>query len=130
MNQTISSTENPQSCDDLPNKAELDFWGLLLAALLVSLRHWKLLVFGPLIIGIIALAGSFLLPKSYISYAYVGPLNDEMARKSSALIVSPPVVDAALRKLSKSLPAMTPDEGMRYLTQRIRFRSLQGRIQS
>lgn len=107
--------------------AEVDPWAVLLDSLLVILRHWKLLIIGPLIAGAVAYAGSFLLPESYRSYAYVGPLDEATAKRSSTLIPSPVVLDAALRKLSQQpFPSMTPEQARRYLMRRIQFKPVQG----
>ncbi|QWG17036.1 hypothetical protein KMZ68_18905 [Bradyrhizobium sediminis] len=128
MNQNFPSTQGSLSQQEPPTSAEADPWALLLDSLLVILRHWKLLIIGPLIAGAVAYAGSLLLPKSYRSYAYVGPLEEAMAKRSSTLIPSPVVVDAVLRKLSQRQPfsSMPPEEGRSYLASRIQFRPVQG----
>ncbi|MFZ2160220.1 MAG: hypothetical protein WAV72_29440 [Bradyrhizobium sp.] len=128
MNSNFSSTQGSLSQQEPPTSAEADPWALLLDSLLVILRHWKLLIIGPLIVGAVAYAGSLLLPKSYLSYAYVGPLDEATAKRSSTLIPSPVVLDAALRKLSQRQPfsSMAPEVGRRYLAPRIQFRPAQG----
>jgi hypothetical protein len=104
---------------------KVDPWDVLFQAFLVLLKHWKLLIIGSLIAGAVAYSGSFLLGKSYRSYAYVGPLDEALGKRSATLIQSPVVLDAAVRglpvKLSSSIPA---NESRAYVAQRIRFRPI------
>ncbi|UPJ51981.1 hypothetical protein IVB30_11875 [Bradyrhizobium sp. 200] len=112
------------SAQPLPG-GKVDPWDVLFEAFLVLLKHWKLLIIGPLIAGVVAYSGSFLLAKSYRSYAYVGPLDETLGKRSAALIQSPVVLDAAVRGLPEKLFSPIPaNQSRAYVTQRIRFRPI------
>ena len=126
MNQNVSSEQDSLSHNKLPSGGS-DYWAMLLDALLVILERWKLLVAGPLIAGAVAYGGTFLLQKSYLSYAYLGPLDEATDKNTPALILSPLVLNAALRKLPQQpFSSMTTDEGRLYLAQRVQFRPAKG----
>jgi hypothetical protein len=121
MNQNVSTKQASLPQQDLP-ESKLDIWTVLLDALIILSGRWKLLIVGPLIAGAVAYAGAFLLPKSYLSYAYVGPLDEATARKTSSLILSPSVLDAVLRKFPQPpFSSMTMDEARLYLAERVGF---------
>jgi hypothetical protein len=119
MNQMTSA--KPDSSTPPLSSSRIDPWELLLDSAFVLLTNWKLLIIGPLIAGAIAYAGSFLLQKSYRSYAYVGPLDQATATRSAALIFSPAVLDAALRALPNILSTVAVSERSTYLKERVRF---------
>jgi hypothetical protein len=76
----------------LPNAYEEDEISLL--DLLVTLAEsWKLLVFGPLLIGVLSGALSFLLPNTYESVAIARLTEEEVA-----LIHAAPVLDPLVEK--------------------------------
>jgi hypothetical protein len=120
MNQ-MTSAKQDSSTPPSPG-GRIDPWALLFDSALVLLTNWKLLIIGPLIAGAIAYAGSFLLEKSYRSYAYVGPLDEATATRSAALIFSPAVLDTALRALPDKLFTVAVNERSAYLKQRVRFK--------
>ena len=126
MNQNLAPKQDSLPPHNLSG-GKTDFLAALLDAIFIILEHWKLLVAGPLIAGAVAYASSFLLQKSYQSYAYLGPLDEGTGKKTSMLILSPMVLDAALRKLPRPpFSSMTTDEGRLYLTQRIHFALIKG----
>lgn len=111
---------------ELP-ESKIDIWTVLLDALIILSDRWKLLILGPLIAGAIGYAGAFLLPKSYASSAYVGPLDEATAKKASSLILSPLVLDATLRKFQRPpFSSMTLDEARLYLQERVGFALARG----
>jgi len=65
----------------------------LLDILVILAESWKLLVFGPLIAGVLAGALSFLWPKTYESVAIV-----RMSEAELALLNSAPVLDPLIEK--------------------------------
>ena len=69
----------------------------LLDILVTLAESWKLLVFGPLIVGVLAGALSFALPKTYESVAIVRLTEQELA-----LINSAPVLDPIIEKFGLS----------------------------
>jgi hypothetical protein len=115
--------------DSLPDGERLDdeqkdYWGALLNAILSVLAHWRLLVVGPLIAGAIAYAVSFILQKSYVSYTYLGPLEEPASKMAAAVFFSPRVLNAALEKFPQyPSSAMTDDERRLYLSKKIKFRA-------
>lgn len=87
------------------------------------LVHWKLLVIAPLIAGALAYAGSFLLQTSFASYAYIGPLDEDTATRSTALVYSPAVLEPAMRGLPEAvLSTVAADQRMAYIRQRLQIR--------
>jgi len=126
MNQNVSTKQASLPQQELPG-SKLDIWAVLLDGLIILSGRWKLLIFGPLIAGALAYAGAFLLPKSYVSSAYVGPLDEATAKKTSSLILSPLVLDATLRKFQRPpFSSMTLDEARLYLQERIGFALARG----
>lgn len=94
-----------------------------LEGLAVLVAHWKLLVAGPVIAAAVIYAGSFLLPKSYKSYAYVGPLDEDTAARSTALIRSPVVLEPALRALpDNALAAIAIEQRGAYIAQHLQIK--------
>ncbi len=126
MNQNLVSDHEPlPRPEQRPERA--DDWQPLSDVLLAILEHWRLLVAVPLAAGAIAYAGSFLLPKTYSSYAYIGPLDAGTGRQTLALMVSPPVLNVALQKLARPpLSSMTAEQGRRYLEERVRLTPASG----
>jgi hypothetical protein len=121
MNQNVSTKQASLPQQELPG-SKLDIWTVLLDGLIILSDRWKLLVVGPLIAGAVAYAGAFLLPRSYVSLAYLGPLDDTTARRTSSLILSPLVLDATLRKFQQPpFSSMTMDEARIYLQERVEF---------
>jgi hypothetical protein len=120
MNQTTSAKQD--SSTPPLSGGRIDPWDLLFDSVFVLLTNWKLLIIGPLIAGAIAYAGTFLLERSYRSYAYVGPLDEATATRSAALIFSPAVLDTALRALPDKLFTVAASERSTYLKQRLRFK--------
>jgi hypothetical protein len=121
MNQNMPTTQVSLPEQDLA-ESKLDVWTVLLDALIILSDRWKLLIVGPLIAAAVAYAGAFLLPKSYGSYAHVGPMDEATARKTSSLILSPLVLDATLHKFPQPpFSSMTLDEARNYLQERIGF---------
>ncbi len=102
-----------------------DYWGALIDFTLTLVGYWKWLIAGPLIVGVATYAFVFWLPKSYVSSAYIGPLEEGVSQMVSTTLYSPPVLNAVLRKFPQYPSASwTDDERRRYLSDKIRFRSL------
>src|ERR1051325_9015722 len=100
MNQNVSTKQASLPEQELP-ASKLDIWTILLDALIIVSERWKLLILGPLIAGAVAYAGTVLLPKSYMSYAFLGPLDEATARKTASLILSPLILDVTLHKFQQ-----------------------------
>ena len=106
---------------ELP-ESKIDIWTVLLDALIILTTRWKLLILGPLAAGAVAYGASLLLPKSYQSYAYLGPLDEVTARRTSSLVLSPLILDVTLSKFPQPpFSSMTLDEARLYLRERIDF---------
>ena len=123
MNQTTSVEQN--SSTKLLSGGKIDPWVVLFEAILILLTHWKLLIIGPLMAAAVAYAGSFLLPKSYRSYAYVGPLDEAAAKRSAALISLAAGPRCGVAQVSRE--AICYDDGRTSQDLRIRKNSLQAR---
>jgi len=87
----------------------------LLDILVILAESWKLLVFGPLIVGVLAGALSFLWPKTFESVAIVRLTEQELA-----LINSAPVLDPIIEKFSL-LPEFDGihDDARQYLVKKL-----------
>ena len=121
MNQNVPPKQASLPQQELP-ESKFDIWTLLLEALIILSARWKLLIVGPLAAGAIAYGVSLLLPKSYQSYAYLGPMDEVTARKTASLVLSPLVLDVTLRKFPQPpFSSMTLDEARIYLRERIDF---------
>ncbi len=66
----------------------------LLDILVTLAQSWRLLVFGPLIVGVLAGALSFLWPKTFESVTIVRMVEEELV-----LLHTPPVLDSLIQKL-------------------------------
>lgn len=117
----IMTETAPQATAASPPGDDLSVLGvLLLEAFAVLLVHWRLLVVAPLIAGALGYAGSYLPQKSYRSYAYVGPLDEDAAARSAALLHSPAVLGPALRGLPEGvLSTIAADRREAYIGQRL-----------
>jgi len=73
----------------------------LLDLLLVVAENIKLLVLGPLLVGLVALGIAFMLPQSYTSVAYLAL--GESGPEVQAILRTPVVLDDILRKFSPDL---------------------------
>ncbi len=87
----------------------------LLDIVVTLAESWRLLVFGPLIAGIVAGALSFLWPKTYESVAIV-----RMTEADLALLNAAPVLDALIEKFGL-LPEFSgvKDDARQYLAKRL-----------
>ena len=74
----------------------------LLDVLLVVADNLKLLILGPLLIGLLALGGAYLLPQKYISEAYLGL--GAGAKGVDAVMHSPLVLDSVHKKFYPQEP--------------------------
>jgi LPS O-antigen subunit length determinant protein (WzzB/FepE family) len=114
--------------DSLPDEGRLDdeprdYWRALIDVTVTLVRHWKLLIAGPLIAGAVAYAGASLLPKPYVSSAYIGPIDDTTSKMAVTVLFSPPVLNAALQKFPQYLSwAVTDDERRLHLAKKIKFK--------
>jgi hypothetical protein len=83
----------------------------LLDMLIVVAQNLKLLVFGPLLAGLIALGASYLQPASYVSQAIVAPPGATAAQAAS-LMTSPLVLDPVVtnRNLAQGQSPQTARE--------------------
>jgi uncharacterized protein involved in exopolysaccharide biosynthesis len=66
----------------------------LLDLLLVVVENIKLLVFGPLIIGLLALLTAFALPQSFTSQAILSPVPAQAATMMTSPLILDPVINA------------------------------------
>jgi LPS O-antigen subunit length determinant protein (WzzB/FepE family) len=79
---------------DLPNNPHYEEDEISLLDILVTLAEsWKLLVFGPLLVGVLACVLSFLWPKTFESVAILRISEEEVA-----LLYSAPVLDPLIAK--------------------------------
>lgn len=79
----------------------------LLDLLLVVAENLKLLVLGPIVVGLLALGVSYILPKAYVSQAILAlPTQTQTATQAVAMMVSPLVLDPiiATYKLGEGKP--------------------------
>jgi hypothetical protein len=115
--------------DSLPDEDRLDderrdYWQALIDFTVTLVSYWKLLIVGPLVAGAVAYAAAFLVPKSYVSSAYIGPLDDPASKMASTAMFSPPVLNAALQKFPHYLSsAATDDERRLHLAKKVRFKA-------
>lgn len=82
--------------DRLGNAAENT--GGLLDFLIACAESKKLLITGPLVVGLIAFGVASILPKTYVSIAYLGPFDEGAAKSVEGLMRSPVVVDFVLKR--------------------------------
>ena len=72
----------------------------LLDLLVVAAENLKLLVFGPVLIGLLALAISYALPQSFVSQSILAlPALPQTPTQATAVMVSPLVLDPAIESL-------------------------------
>jgi hypothetical protein len=69
--------------------------------LLVVAENLRLLILGPILVGLLALAGAYLLPQSYISQAILA-LPTAPATQAAAMMVSPLVLDPIIESFNLS----------------------------
>ena len=75
----------------------------VLDLLLVVAENLKLLIFGPILVGLLALAGAYLVPQSYTSQAILAlPPATATATQAAAIMVSPLVLDPIIESLNLS----------------------------
>lgn len=79
----------------------------LLDLLVVVAENIKLLIFGPLLVGLLALGGSYLLPQKFVSNAIlalptVAPTPTPTPTQAAAMMVSPIVLDPIIESLDLS----------------------------
>jgi len=109
---------------DRPGDERRDYWGALLGFTVSLLRHWKLLVAGPLIVGAAAYVVAPSLQKTYVSAAYIGPLDEATSKLAALVLRSPPVLNVALQKFPQYPAPGMPDENRRlYLADKIKFKT-------
>lgn len=94
---------SPELCP-LPGKDEID----LLDLLVTLAEHWKLLTLGPIIAGLLALAASFALPKTYVSTSTL------IVERPGSTLSAPVVASMALSAdlLQKIAPAAGLDKSL------------------
>jgi hypothetical protein len=73
----------------------------VLDLLLVVAENLRLLILGPILVGLLALAGAYLLPQSYISQAILA-LPTAPATQAAAMMVSPLVLDPIIESFNLS----------------------------
>jgi hypothetical protein len=73
----------------------------VLDLLLVVAENLRLLVLGPILVGLLALAGAYLVPQSYISQAILA-LPTAPATQAAAMMVSPLVLDPIIESFNLS----------------------------
>lgn len=73
-----------------------DGWTGWFDVMATLIEHLRLIVGGTLLAGTVALAVSFLLPKTYTSTSYLGPLEDTAAKTAETVIRSPRVLNSVL----------------------------------
>lgn len=73
----------------------------LLDVLVVVAENLRLLILGPLVVGLLALGYAYTLPRSYISQAYLS-LTPSVATQATSMMVSPIVLDPVIRSLDLS----------------------------
>jgi hypothetical protein len=124
MKQDTSIRPDSLLDEDRLDEEPKDYWGALIDFALTIVSYWKWLIAGPLIVGTVAYAATFMLPKWYVSSAYLGPLDEVTSKMTGTVMYSPPVLNAALQKFPQyPSPAMTDEERSRYLSRRIRFKA-------
>ena len=79
----------------------------VLDLLLVVAENLKLLIFGPILVGLLALAGAYLVPQSYTSQAILTfptatATATATATQAAAIMVSPLVLDPIIKSLNLS----------------------------
>lgn len=82
----------------------------LLDLLLVIAENLKLLILGPVVVGLLALSIGYALPQSYTSQAILS-LSTPTPAQAAAMMVSPLVLDAVIR--SRNLSTGQPTEAAR-----------------
>jgi len=97
--------------DDSENTADFDF-------LLPIAENIKLLILGPLVVGLLALGAAFFWPKIYTSQMHL-TLAEQEAKAVEAIIRSPAVLDVVLGQYPTDLGVT--DLGREELSRRIRF---------
>jgi hypothetical protein len=73
----------------------------VLDLLLVVAENLRLLILGPILVGLLALAGAYLVPQSYISQAILA-LPTAPATQAAAMMVSPLVLDPIIESFNLS----------------------------
>ena len=81
----------------------------LLDILLVVVEHLRLLIAGPVLVGMLALGGSFLWPRTYESSAILKPVAVS-GQQMAASMLTPVVLDAVVAKLRLQRPDQSIDE--------------------
>lgn len=76
-----------------------DYWAIFLEASIAVAENLKLLIAGPIIAGLIAyVVVATGVARNYTSAAFIGPIEEQVAKTAEAMIHSPTVLDAVLRK--------------------------------
>jgi hypothetical protein len=77
---------------------------LFLDCMAALVARWKLIVVVTLLVGFAAGGVAYWLPKIYTSVAYLGPLEESVAKGDDAVIHSAPVLDPAIAKFPQYRP--------------------------
>ena len=91
----------------------------LLDILLVVVEHLRLLIAGPVLVGMLALGGSFLWPRTYESSAILKPVAVS-GQQMAASMLTPVVLDAVVANLHLQRPGQSIDEARLALKKNIK----------
>lgn len=114
-------SEDDQFSDQQPNG-----WAGWFDAMATLIEHLRLIVGGTLLVGVVALAVSFVLHKSYTSVSYVGPLEDAEAKTAESVIRSPLIMNSVLQKFPEYEPQFDPIDRRQQLNDRTRWHIAKG----
>jgi hypothetical protein len=129
--QIMSMRQAEPSNADLPGGGEAvngrgNWSAVCLDGLAVLVEHWKFIVTATLVVGALASGVSLLLPKVYSSVAYIGPLEDPVARAAEVVIQSPLVLDPVIEKFSQYRDGRSFEDRREYLNSKLHWRIVKG----
>jgi capsular polysaccharide biosynthesis protein len=110
----------------MPNSNTDDFYASeeisILDILLVITENLRLLVVGPVLVGVLALGGSFLWPRTYESVAIIKPTATTVmsGQQISASMLMPSVLDAVIANLHLQQSGQSMDEARLALKKNIK----------
>jgi LPS O-antigen subunit length determinant protein (WzzB/FepE family) len=124
--QQKSSSQTPMSDDTEFSDPPRDGWVNWFDAAATLVEHLRLIVGGTLLVGALALAVSFVLPRTYTSISYLGPLEDAEAKTVDSIMHSPRVLNDALAKFPEYYAAGDLARRRDYLSENLQWRIAKG----
>lgn len=97
-----------------------------LEAIAILFEHYKLILIATALVGAAAVAVQHLIPKVYMSVAYLGPFDEQPARAAQVIIHSDPVLSSALEKFPGYQPGLPIEERRARLLKNLNWKLVSG----